>query len=221
MDRGAWQVTVRGVTKSWTQLSDFHFPFFILHCRQILCLATQEPQRCIFCCSVTQSCLTLCDPHGLQYARLLCPSPSPWTCSNQTCPLCQWSYLTISPSATPFSFQVRFFHSLFSPSSRGCLVPLHFLPLEWCHVHIWDCCYLFLPEILIPACDSSSVAFCIMFSTKKLNKQGDNIQPSHAPFPILNQSVVLCLVLTVLMINWLKMYEACRRVLTVLAQNKH
>ena len=25
MDRGAWQATVRGVTKSGTQLSDFHF----------------------------------------------------------------------------------------------------------------------------------------------------------------------------------------------------
>ena len=24
-------------------------------------------------CSVTNSCLTLCDPHGLQHARLLCP----------------------------------------------------------------------------------------------------------------------------------------------------
>ena len=25
MDRGAWQATVRGVSKSWTRLSDFHF----------------------------------------------------------------------------------------------------------------------------------------------------------------------------------------------------
>ena len=25
MDRGAWQATVHGVTKSWTQMSDFHF----------------------------------------------------------------------------------------------------------------------------------------------------------------------------------------------------
>ena len=32
---------------------------------------------------------------------------------------------------------------------------------------------------------------------KKLNKQGDNIQPWHTPFPVLNQSVVPCLVLTV------------------------
>ena len=31
-------------------------------------------------------------------------------------------------------------------------------------------------------------------SAYKLNKQGDNIQPWHAPFPIWNQSVVPCLV---------------------------
>ena len=27
MNRGAWQATVRGVTKSWTQMIDFHFSF--------------------------------------------------------------------------------------------------------------------------------------------------------------------------------------------------
>ena len=27
LDRGAWQATVHGVTKSWTQLSDHHFHF--------------------------------------------------------------------------------------------------------------------------------------------------------------------------------------------------
>ena len=30
MDGGAWQAEVRGVAKSWTQLSDFHF-IFTLH----------------------------------------------------------------------------------------------------------------------------------------------------------------------------------------------
>ena len=29
------------------------------------------------------------------------------------------------------------------PVSRGSLVPLHFLPLEWCHLHIWGCWYFF------------------------------------------------------------------------------
>ena len=35
----------------------------------------------------------------------------------------------------------QFFHSPLPPSSRGSLVPLHFLSLEWCHLHIWGCWY--------------------------------------------------------------------------------
>ena len=34
-----------------------------------------------------------------------------------------------------------FFHSPLSPSSRGSLVPLNFLPLECYHLHIWGCWY--------------------------------------------------------------------------------
>ena len=56
---------------------------------------------------------------------------------------------------------------------------------------------IFLPGILILAFDSSSLAFLVMYSAYKLNKQGDNIQPWHTPFPILNQSVVPYPVLTV------------------------
>ena len=33
------------------------------------------------------------------------------------------------------------FHSPLSPSSRGSLVTLHFLPWEWYHLHIWNCWY--------------------------------------------------------------------------------
>ena len=56
---------------------------------------------------------------------------------------------------------------------------------------------IFLLAILIPACASSSPAFLMMYSAYKLNKQDDNIQPCHTPFPIWNQSVVPCPVLTV------------------------
>ena len=50
---------------------------------------------------------------------------------------------------------------------------------------------IFLMAILIPACDSSSLAFHVMYSAYKLNnKQGDNIQPWWSPFPVLNQSIV-------------------------------
>ena len=56
---------------------------------------------------------------------------------------------------------------------------------------------IFLMAILIPACESSRPEFHMMFSTYELNKQEDNIQPCWTPFPILNQSVVPCPVLTV------------------------
>ena len=40
-------------------------------------------------------------PHGLQHARLPCPSPSPRIGSN-SCPLSQWCHPTISSSVVPF-----------------------------------------------------------------------------------------------------------------------
>ena len=54
-----------------------------------------------------------------------------------------------------------------------------------------------LPAVLIPGGYSSSLAFHMMYSAYKVNKQGDNIQPWCAPFPTLNQSVVPRLILTV------------------------
>ena len=55
---------------------------------------------------------------------------------------------------------------------------------------------IFLLAILIPGCASSSPAFLMMYSAYKLNKQGDNIQPWGTAFPIWNQSIVPCPVLT-------------------------
>ena len=40
--------------------------------------------------------------HGLQYARLPCPSPTPGVYSN-SCPLSQWCHPTILSSVIPFS----------------------------------------------------------------------------------------------------------------------
>ena len=59
---------------------------------------------------------------------------------------------------------------------------------------------IFLLEILIPACASFSPEVCMMYFGYKLNKQGDNIQPWRTPFPIWNQSIVPCPVLTV--VSW-------------------
>ena len=66
-------------------------------------------------------------------------------------------------------------------------------------IRVVSCAHLrlliFLLANLILACASSSPAFLMMYY--KLNKQGDNIQPWCTPFPMWNQSVVLCPVLTV------------------------
>ena len=56
--------------------------------------------------------------------------------------------------------------------------------------------FIFLSAILILTYASFSLVFR-MYSVYELNKQGDNIQPWCTPFPILNQSIVPCPVLTV------------------------
>ena len=54
--------------------------------------------------SVTQSCLTLCDPMNCSTPGLpVCPSPTPGVHPNP-CPLCRWCHPTISSSVVPFSY---------------------------------------------------------------------------------------------------------------------
>ena len=81
-----------------------------------------------------------------------------------------------------------FIKRLFSSSSLSVLRVLSFAYLRL---------LIFLPAILIPACASPYPVFLMMYSAYKLNKQRDNIQPWCTPFPIWNQSVVPCTVLTV------------------------
>ena len=116
---------------------------------------------------VTQSCLTLCDS------------------LTATCQACQ--YFTISLSL----FKLMSIQSV-KPSNHFILCrPLLLLPSIFPSIRVfsnesgvcirWPICYLrlliFLLEILIPACASSSPTFRIMYSAYKLNKQGENIQP--------------------------------------------
>ena len=56
---------------------------------------------------------------------------------------------------------------------------------------------IFLPAILTPGCASSNPSFHMMYSAYKLNIHGDHIQPWLTPFPIYNEIVLLCPVLTV------------------------
>ena len=57
-------------------------------------------------------------PHGLQHARLPCPSPFPGSCSN-SCPLGWWCHPTILCCVVPFSFYPQSF-----PESRS-------FPMSW------------------------------------------------------------------------------------------
>ena len=71
-------------------------------------------------------------------------------------------------SLSPFTFIKRLFsYSLFSAIR---MVSFKYLKL-----------LIFLLVVLIPACNSSSLSFHMMYSAYKLNKQGDNIQPWHSP----------------------------------------
>ena len=87
-----------------------------------------------------------------------------------------------------FSFSFTFIKRLFSFSS---------LSATRLESYVYLRLLIFLPAILIPACNSSSLVFHMMLFAYKLNKQDDNIQSWRTPFLIWNQSTVPCPVLTV------------------------
>ena len=62
----------------------------------------------LFSCSVMPNSLR---PHGLQHARLTCPSPSPRACSN-SCPLSRWCHPIILSSVVPISSCLQSFPAL-------------------------------------------------------------------------------------------------------------
>ena len=66
------------------------------------------------------------------------------------------------------------FHSILSLSSKDSLVPLHFYYKHGV-IYISEVINI-SPGSLDSNCASSSLAFCMMYSEYKLNKQGDNIQ---------------------------------------------
>ena len=110
------------------------------------------------------------------------------------------SHEVMGPDDMIFIFWMLSFMPTFSLSSFSFIKKL-FSSYSLSAIRVVSSAYLglliFLPAILIPACASSSPAFLMMYSAYKLNKQGDNIQPWRTPFPIWNQSVIPCPVLTV------------------------
>ena len=74
--------------------------------------------------------------------------------------------LSFKPTFSLSSF--TFIKRLLSPSSLSAI-----RVVSSAHLRL----LIFLSAILIPTCDSSSPAFHVIYSTYKLNKQRDNIQP--------------------------------------------
>ena len=93
------------------------------------------------------------------------------------------SFLNVEPQASFLIPSFTYIKRLFSSSSLSTITMVLSAYLRL---------LVFLPAILIPVCASSSPVFLMMCSAYKLNKQGDNIQPWHTPFPIWNLSVVPC-----------------------------
>ena len=77
----------------------------------------------------------LCNPMGLQHARLPCPSPSPEACSN-SCPLGQWCHPTISSSVMP-------------PNHLVLCHPLPFLPSTFLRTKTWCGDNYIRPQMLL------------------------------------------------------------------------
>ena len=104
----------------------------------------------------------------------------------------------VGPNAMILVFWMLSYRQLFH-SPLLLLLEALLLLFTFCHKGAYLRLLIFLLAILIliPAYGSSTLAFCMMYYGYKLNKQGDNIQPLHTPFPIWNQSVVPCPVLTI------------------------
>ena len=109
----------------------------------------------------------------------------PWSDVNG-CHDLSFLMLSFNPAFSLFSF--TFIKRLFSFSSLSAIRVVSSVHLRL---------LVFLQVILILSCASYSLEFCMSYSAYKLNKQGENKLLCCTPFSNLNQSVVLCLVLTV------------------------
>ena len=91
-------------------------------------------------------------------------------------------------------FRMLYFKPAFSVSSFT-LIKRFFSLSSLYAIRVVSSAYLrllFLLAVFIPACNSSSLAFCMRYTAYKLNKQSDKIEPCCTPSQILNQSIVPC-----------------------------
>ena len=124
--------------------------------------------------------VTICSDFGAQENKVChcfhCfPIYLPWSDGPDAMILVFWM-LSFKPtfSLCSFTFIKRLFSSLLSAIR---VVSFPYLRL-----------LVFYLAILIWACASSSLAFCMMYSAYKLNKQSNNIQTWHTPFLIWSHS---------------------------------
>ena len=100
----------------------------------------------------------------------------PWTMGPDAVIFIFWM-LSFKPAFSLYSF--TFIKRLLSSSS---------LPAIRVVLSAYLRLLIFLLAILIPAYESSSLAFHMIYSAYNLNKQSDSVQSWHTPFPIWNQS---------------------------------
>ena len=116
------------------------------------CFAIGAVSSVQFSCPVVSTSLW---PHGLQHARLLCPSPIPGACSN-SCPLSWWCHPAISSYIIHFSPRLQSFPasgsfpmSRFFPSggqsirvsASASVLPMNiqdWFPLEWTDLNSFE-----------------------------------------------------------------------------------
>ena len=121
--QGAWCAAIYGVAQDQTKLSDWTTRFviaFLQRSKHVLISWLQLPPTVIL------------EPKRIKSLTVSIISPS----------IC---HEVMGPDAIIFVSSMLCykpaFHSSLSPSSRGTLVPFSFLPLEWCHLHVWGCWY--------------------------------------------------------------------------------
>ena len=113
----------------------FYFMMYLCTSKYIYCVCVCVCKYImLFSCSVTSDSLW---PHGLQHARLSCPSPFPKVSSN-SCPLSQWCHPPILSSVVPFSCLQSFpasgsflMSQLFSSGGQSLELQLQHQSFQW------------------------------------------------------------------------------------------
>ena len=142
--------------------------------------------KCLFISWLQSPCAMILEAPKIKSVTVSTVSPS--TCHEVMWPDAMILVLWMLSFKPNFSLSSFTFKQLFSSYSLSAIRVVSSV-----YLRLW----IFLPAILSPPCKSSSLAFLMMYSAYKLNKQGDNIQPWCTPFLIWNLSVVACPVLIV------------------------